>query len=74
MNPEIQQGAEVFVNLFASKTGFQLNAGQIAEAVTQLIAAAEQICNAWPDAKKAGQAEADKITDMASAEKYNKEH
>lgn len=72
--PEVEKAFELGVNLVAEKTGYKLDAAQIAEAVGKLIGATEGILNAWPEAKKAGAAEAAKVTDMESAEKWNKEH
>lgn len=69
----IQKGAEALVKAVAEKTGFQLDAAQLAEATGKVINSAEQILNAWPEAKKAGQVEKDKITDVDSAMKFNQE-
>lgn len=74
LGPEITAGAEMLVKLIASKGGYQLDAGQIAEAAGKLIGAVEGALNAWPEAKKAGEAAAGTITDTESAEKWNKEH
>lgn len=70
----IEQGAEELVKAVAAKTGYQLDAAQLAEAVTKVIASTESILNAWPEAKRAGDLEKAKIADMEAAEKWNKEH
>lgn len=73
VSEEIQKGAELLVKMVARETGYQLDAAQLAEATGKVINSAEQILNAWPEAKKAGQAEKDKITDVDSAMKFNQE-
>lgn len=74
LGPEVEKGAVEFVKFVASKTGYQLSADQILDAAAKVIAGVEGALNAWPEAKKAGEAEADKVKTADDARKWQKEH
>lgn len=70
----LKQVIEPAAKELSAKLGYQLDAVQIAEMTAKMVNAGIDALNAWPNAKKAGEAEASKVTDAASAAQWNKEH